>query len=78
MTFVNAVLVTLSASILVGISALVMVDGFEWALLSLLGLPANTIYVIMAVSGLPVLFWVAKFSRGAWASVRNSAEPDKL
>jgi ABC-type antimicrobial peptide transport system permease subunit len=65
-----AIVVTASVCILVGVSVLAIINGLEWAILSILGVPAKAIYIIMAISSLPAVVWLAKFAIGAWRSLK--------
>lgn len=73
-SLIAAMIVTISATILVGVAALAVVNGLEWALLSILGLPTKVSFGIMIASSIPVLLWVAKFAIGAWRTIRSPEE----
>ena len=73
-SLIAAIIVTISVTILVGIAILTIVNGLEWALLSILGFPPKVIYGVMAVSSIPILVWVAKFAANVWRTLRNPEE----
>ena len=67
----RALVMTVSVSILVGISALAIVDGLEWATLSLIGLGKLPTEIVMGLTALPVLWVIGGFARRVWRIERG-------
>lgn len=64
--FLPKLVVTLSVTLLVGISLLLVVDGLEWATLSLLGIDGMPAFVLLGLTGLPLLWLIGRFARTVW------------
>ncbi len=63
----RALAMTLSMVVLTTVSMLLIIDGFEWALLRLMGVPEWPTEIVMAITAVPVLFVVWRFGRKVWA-----------
>ncbi len=62
----KALAMTVSLAILVGLSMLLLVDGLEWALLRLAGIPEWPTEIVMGVTAIPVLVVTVLFGRKVW------------
>ncbi len=74
----RALVMTLSVSILVGVSALAIVDGLEWALLSLVGLGPLPTEIVLGITALPVLWVIGGFARRVWRIERGLTAGEDL
>ncbi|MFQ5347726.1 MAG: hypothetical protein ACE5ED_07765 [Rhodothalassiaceae bacterium] len=74
----RALVMTLSVSILVGVAALAIVDGLEWATLSLMGIGLVPTEIVMAVTALPVLYMLTRFARRVWRIERGLESGEDL
>ncbi|RMF74401.1 MAG: hypothetical protein D6740_02405, partial [Alphaproteobacteria bacterium] len=62
----RALAMTISMVVLTTVSMLLIIDGFEWALLRLMGVPEWPTEIVMGVTAVPVLFVVWRFGRKVW------------
>lgn len=69
--FLPTLVVTLSVTFLVGVSLLLVVDGLEWALLSLLGIGGTPAFVLLGLTALPLLWLTWRFARATWRVERE-------
>lgn len=70
-TFLQTLVVTLSATFLVGISLFLLVDGLEWTLLTLLGISGMPAFVLLGLTGLPLAWLIWRFARATWRVERE-------
>ncbi len=62
----RALAMTVSMVVLVTVSMLLIIDGLEWALLRLFGLPEWPTEVAMGVTAVPILYVAWRFGRKVW------------
>lgn len=62
----KALAMTISLAILAGLSMLLLIDGLEWALLTLAGTPEWPTEVVMGLTSIPVLIVTVMFGRKVW------------
>ncbi len=62
----KALAMTISLAILAGLSMLLLIDGLEWALLTLAGIPEWPTEIVMGLTAIPVLVVTALFGRKVW------------
>ncbi len=74
----RALVMTISVSTLVGIAALAIIDGLEWATLSLIGVGLLPTEIVMGLTALPVLFVLAGFARRVWRIERGLESGEDL
>jgi len=70
---VSGWLAAVSATVLFGVAIVTLVDGLEWALLSMLGLGLLPIEIAIGLTTLPLLYLVWQFGRAALQAESESA-----
>lgn len=67
---------TASVTFLVGISLLLIVDGLEWAVLSLMGIGGMPALVLLGLTAVPLLWLTGRFARTSWRVERELSASD--